>query len=388
MTASAGPAIPPSAHQATPPAGLHGSGEPAGALLTVVVPCFNERANVLRLVERLHVALHGLAWEAVFVDDDSPDGTAALLREVARRDPRVRCLRRVGRRGLSSAVIEGALSSSAEYVAVMDGDLQHDEAQLPALLAALRRGADVAVGSRYLQGGSAAGLSGAWRQRLSRGGTAAVQSLLPGRLTDPMSGMFMLPRALFERLAARLTGQGFKILLDLLLSAPGGLRVVEVPVRFFEREQGASKLDALVLLQFAALLLDKALHGLVPLRFLAFALVGLVGVGVNLLVLQLGRAAGLDFESAQLGGTLVAMAVNFEVNNVLTYRDVRLRGASLWRGLALFMLVCGAGAAANIGIAQELYRARSGWNLAGAAGAAVGVVWNYAISATLVWRRR
>ncbi|MGI4946050.1 MAG: glycosyltransferase, partial [Janthinobacterium lividum] len=193
---------------------------PAGALLTVVVPCFNERANVLPLVARLHAALDGLAWEVVFVDDNSPDGTAALLREVARHDRRVRCLRRVGRRGLSSAVIEGALSSSADYVAVMDGDLQHDEAQLPALLAALRGGADVAVGSRYLRGGTAAGLSGAWRQRLSRGGTALVQSLLPARLTDPMSGMFMLSRPLFERLAPRLTGQGFKILLDLLLSAP------------------------------------------------------------------------------------------------------------------------------------------------------------------------
>ncbi len=362
---------------------------PPPAELTVVVPCYNERPNVAILVDRLAATLAGVAWEVVFVDDDSPDGTAEEARALARRDARVRCLRRIGRRGLASAVIEGALSSSADFVAVMDGDLQHDETRLPDMLAALRAGeCDVVVASRHVAGGDAAGLAGAWRHRLSRSGIRLAQATLPVALTDPMSGFFALPRQLFERLAPKLTGQGFKILLDLLLSASPPLRVAELPARFHARTAGESKLDALVLIQFAGLLLDKRLHGLVPLRFIAFALVGAAGVLVHLAVLTLARYGGLAFESAQVVATIGAMAANFQMNNALTYRDRRLRGAALWRGLVLFMLVCGLGAIANVGIAQTLYAGHLGWTPAGAAGAAIGVVWNYAVSATLVWGRR
>jgi dolichol-phosphate mannosyltransferase len=357
--------------------------------LSVVVPCYNERANVPRLVEKLHTALAGLDWEAVFVDDNSPDGTAAEVRRIAQLDPHIRCIQRIGRRGLASAVIEGAMSSSAEYVAVMDGDLQHDETRLPDLLAQLQSGrADIAVGSRYVEGGHSSGLANAWRQRLSEGGIQLVQALLPVRITDPMSGFFMLRRDLFERLTARLTGQGFKILLDLLLSSPERLRVVEVQVDFFSRVEGASKLDVLVLLQFLGLIIDKTFRGFVPLRFISFALVGLLGIVVNVAVLLLGRSAGLEFETAQVIGTVVAMVVNFQLNNAITYRDQRLRGLSLARGLVLFMVVCGIGAIANIGIAHTLYQSHSDGAAASAMGAAIGVVWNYAVSSTLVWRRR
>ena len=356
--------------------------------LTVVVPCYNERANVGPMVARLRLALAGIAWEAVFVDDDSPDGTAAAVRAIAAADPRIRCIRRVGRRGLSSAVIEGALSSSAEFVAVIDGDLQHDETRLPLLLAAVQGGADLAVGSRHVEGGDSAGLSGAWRHRISGLGIRTAQAVLPVPLSDPMSGYFLLRRGLFERLAPRLTGSGFKILLDLLLSAQAPLRVAEIPVRFQPRVAGSSKLDVLVLVQFFGLVLDKALHGLVPLRFIAFALVGMVGVGVHLLTLQLGWASGLGFVPAEITATLVAMLANFQLNNAVTYRGVRLRGTALWRGLALFIAVCGIGAAANIGVARMLYAAQGGWTPSAVLGAAIGVVWNYAVSATLVWRQR
>ena len=362
---------------------------PLPAELTVVVPCYNERPNVAVLAARLDTALAGIAWEAVFVDDNSPDGTAAAVQALARRDPRIRCIRRIGRRGLASAVIEGALASSADYVAVMDGDLQHDETRLPALLAALRGGdCDVAVASRHVAGGDADGLAGSWRHRLSRSGIRLAQTALPARLTDPMSGFFMLPRPLFDRIAPHLTGQGFKILLDLLLSARPALRVAEVPAPFHRRLAGESKLDILVLLQFAGLLLDKRLAGRVPLRFIAFALVGAAGLVIHLAILTLAGRGGLGFEQAQIVATIGAMAANFQMNNVLTYRDQRLRGAALWRGLLLFMAVCGLGAVANIGIAQTLYAGHIGWTPAGAAGAAIGLVWNYAVSATLVWGRR
>jgi dolichol-phosphate mannosyltransferase len=216
-----------------------------------------------------------------------------------------------------------------------------------------------------------------------------ARHFLPVRLSDPMSGFFMLPRALFEQIAPSLTAQGFKILLDLVLSAELPLRVIEVPAEFRKRLAGESKLDVLVLTQFAGLLVDKTLGGLVPLRFLSFAAVGLLGVGVHLMVLIGGREMlGLGFATAQIDATVVAMVFNFLLNNQITYRDQQLRGPRLWRGLLLFMVVCGIGAVANVGIARVLYQANTYWTVAGAIGAVIGVVWNYAVSATLVWRAR
>ncbi len=356
--------------------------------LTVVVPCYKERDNVAPMVAALDAALAGLAWEVVFVDDDSPDGTSAEAKRIAQTDPRVRCIRRIGRRGLSSAVIEGALSSSADHIAVIDGDMQHDETRLPLMLEAVRNGADMAVGSRHVEGGDSAGLSSPLRVKLSETGIRVAQAVTHTSISDPMSGFFLLRRDLFEALAARLTGQGFKILLDLILASPRVLKIAEIPYKFRPRTAGESKLDVLVLAQFAGLLLDKALRGVVPLRFISFALVGVVGVLVNILVLQLARGAGADFGTAQTIGTIVAMVVNFQLNNQLTYRAQRLKGARAWRGLALFMVVCGLGAIANIGIAKALYAENGHGLFSGTAGAAIGVVWNYAVSATLVWRVR
>jgi dolichol-phosphate mannosyltransferase len=356
--------------------------------LSVVVPCYNERDNIGPMVAALDAALGGIAWEVIFVDDDSPDGTSKAARALAAADARVRCIRRIGRRGLSSAVIEGALSSSADFVAVIDGDMQHDETRLPLMLAALQGGAQLAIGSRHVAGGDSAGLSSPLRERLSTTGIRVAQLVTGTQVNDPMSGFFMLRRELFEALAARLTGQGFKILLDLILASPQKLDIVEIPYKFRPRAAGESKLDALVLAQFAGLLIDKALRGTVPLRFITFALVGAFGVLVNLVVLDIAQRAGLAFGAAQTAGTIVAMVANFQLNNQLTYRAQRLKGNKAWRGLLLFLVVCSLGAVANIGIARALYMEHGRSLLAGAAGAAVGVVWNYAVSATLVWRVR
>jgi dolichol-phosphate mannosyltransferase len=365
--------------------------DPAAPIeLTVVIPCYKERGNVAPMVARLGAALAGIVWEAVFVDDDSPDGTADAVRAFAATDRRIRCIRRIGRRGLASAVIEGALSSSAAYVAVIDGDLQHDETRLPVMLDKLRAGdADVIVASRFAEGGDAAGLSAEWRHTLSAVAIRMAGTMLRAKLTDPMSGFFMLRQSTFEAIAPRLTGQGFKILLDLLLSAPARLRVSEVGATFRAREEGESKLSPLVMIQFAALLIDKALAGTVPLRFLSFAMVGSFGVLVHFCVLFTATQAGATFIWAQSLATAVAMIANFQLNNIITYRDQRLRGGRLWRGLFLFIAVCSVGAIANIGIARALYEGGSaGRTPAGLLGAVIGVVWNYAMSTTLVWGRR
>ncbi len=326
---------------------------------------------------------------AIFVDDDSPDGTWEKVKEMAAADARVRCLRRVSRRGLAGACIEGMLSSSAPYVAVMDADLQHDENLLPRMLAALKRGeTDLVVGSRYVEGGSAHSFSRS-RGIMSRAAAALARLWTHVELTDPMSGFFMMRRDRFDPLAASLSTQGFKILLDIIITAKGTLRIVEQPYVFGSRTYGESKLDAQVGLDFFGLLLTKLTGGAVTPRFLSYALVGTIGLFVHLAVLRTGLVAfGLSFPQAQAVATLTAMTGNFLLNNSLTFREKRLTGFAMAKGLLGFYAISSVGALTNVGVASWLYAYEPVWWLAGLAGALMGVVWNYSMSTLLVWRAK
>ena len=356
--------------------------------LTVVVPTYNERANVPLVAERVADILADVAWEIIFVDDDSPDGTSAAVRALGERDARVRGIRRVGRRGLAGACIEGMLASNARFVAVMDADLQHDEALLAQMLEALRANrADVVIGSRYVGTGSADGLSRG-REASSRFAGFLAKTLLGAPVTDPMSGFFMLRREALDDLAPHLATQGFKILADILASARGGLRVLELPYTFRPRLHGDSKLDTQVVLDFLGLLAAKVTGNAVPVRFVSFLFVGAIGILVHLATLKLVlEGYGLSFGAAQSLATLVAMTSNFFLNNAVTYRDQRLSGWSAARGLLGFYAICAVGAVSNIGVATLFYSAEPVWWSAGLLGSVVGAVWNYALSSTLVWRR-
>ncbi|NEW93912.1 glycosyltransferase family 2 protein [Rhodopseudomonas sp. BR0M22] len=357
--------------------------------LSVVVPTFNERDNVELLFRKLETALAGVAWEVVFVDDNSPDGTWQVVRDMAQRDSRVRCLRRIGRRGLSGACIEGILASGAPFAAVMDADLQHDETQLTKMLSLLEsNAADLVVGSRYIEGGSADSFN-KQRAGISALATQVAQKALKIEVADPMSGFFMIRRDRFEQLAPQLSTQGFKILLDVIATARGSLRIVEVPFTFGSRLHGESKLDSMVALDFLGLVLAKFSHDVLSLRFILFALVGSTGVVVHFVTLFVVlKVFEQPFAEAQGAAALVAMTSNFILNNFLTYRDQRLKGFAILRGLLLFYLVCGVGLLANVGVAFAVYNEHVTWWLAGAAGAVMGVVWNYAMSGLFVWRKR
>jgi dolichol-phosphate mannosyltransferase len=357
--------------------------------LSVVVPTFNERDNVTKLFQKLEATLSGVAWEVIFVDDNSPDGTWDVVRGLARQDSRVRCVRRIGRRGLSGACIEGILASSAPFAAVMDADLQHDETQLPKMLALLQSGqAELVVGSRYVEGGSADSFN-KQRAGASALATEVAKRVLRVRVADPMSGFFMIRRDRFEELAPQLSTQGFKILLDIVATARGELRTVEVPYSFGSRLHGESKLDSLVALDFLGLVLAKLTNDAVSLRFLLFAMVGGTGLFVHLGTLYVAlKLLDVPFGEAQAAGAFVAMTSNFVLNNFLTYRDQRLKGFAILRGLLAFYLVCSVGLFANVGVAFSVYKQQPIWWLAGAAGALMGVVWNYAMSGLFVWRKR
>jgi dolichol-phosphate mannosyltransferase len=363
---------------------------PVGALpleVAVVVPTLNEAANVEKLIAGLSVALAGRGWEVIFVDDDSPDGTSDLVRRIGRTSRHVRIVQRVGRRGLSSAVIEGILATAAPIVAVMDGDLQHSEEALPRLIDAIADGgADIAVGTRYVAGGGI----GDWdkgRARMSRLATRAGQIALGTEVSDPMSGFFAIRRDAFERALPRLSAIGFKILADLLASSPARLNIAEIPYQFRSREAGESKIGARVIAEYAELIADKTIGRFMPVRLLKFLMVGGLGVFVHLAVLRTILGAGSAFVTAQTAAVMTAIAFNFFLNNSFTYADRKLKGWRLIGGLASFYAISALGAVANIGIGTWMAGHDERWWVAGVAGVIVGAIWNFAMSSALTWRK-
>ncbi len=365
---------------------------PAMAQLTlsIIVPTFREAANVPVLFERLKAKLQGLPWEMIVVDDNSPDDTYNVAFALAAHDKRMRCLRRVNRNGLSGAVIEGILSSSADLVCVIDGDLQHDESVIPAMYASLSQAqGNIAIGTRIGDEATPAGLS-PLRQKLSDAGAWFFRRIAGVAVKDPMSGFFMLKREIAARLAPKLSPDGFKILVDIILSEGRGLKIVETPYVFRQRQAGESKLSVLVGFDFLGLVAHHASGGILPIRFVLFALIGGFGIVIHLAVLKFLLNAGgpASFPIDQLVATLTAMASNFILNNEITYRNIRYRGFAKFAGLALFSLLCGVGVIANLDLSSWLYRNEGVWWVAGIAGAMVGVVWNYAVSSSFVWRRR
>ena len=357
--------------------------------LSVVIPTFNEFDNLDEIVKRLDLTLSQVNWEVIFVDDDSPDGTATKAKSISLMDSRVRCIKRVGRRGLSSACVEGILSSSAPYVAVMDADLQHDEAILPVMLHELEHESyDLVVGTRYMEGGGV----GDWdesRKSSSKIATVISQKILGVTLNDPMSGFFMMKRDSFDLCVYRLSNMGFKILLDIFVSSPKKLTFKEIPFQFRQRYAGESKLDQKVIWDYFLLLVDKTIGQYIPTKLISFACIGAMGVGIHLLVLGFVlKILEQPFTWAQATAVVLAMVFNFNLNNILTYRDQKLVGFKFWTGLFKFMLACSVGALANVGVASLIYKDYGYWIASGVAGVLVGVVWNYVATSLIVWPKK
>ena len=355
--------------------------------LALIIPTFNESQNIEPLLHLLDKALVEIQWEVVFVDDDSTDNTAGLVRSLASVWPNVRILQRIGRRGLSSACVEGMLATSAPYLAVMDADQQHDETLLPEMLQIIKREKlDLVIGSRGVEGGSMGEFS-AERQFLSNLGRRLSSMVCKTTVLDPMSGFFLLDRRFFEEVVHRLSGISFKILVDLLASATRPVRLREVPYTFRNRLYGESKLDSTNLVEYLFLLADKTVGAYVPVRYAMFVLSGLSGASLHLVMLWfLFSVRHVDFDVAQACAAVSAMVVNFFVNNWITFRDKRLKGFRLVTGLIWFLMACSVGGAASVAVASFGYRAGFAWFVASIIGLVIGSVWNYAITSFFTWR--
>lgn len=356
--------------------------------VAVVVPTYNERDNIGGVVAGVREALSGERWELLFVDDDSPDRTLDEVERHAARDGRVRRLRRVGRRGLASACIEGVLASTAPYVVVMDGDAQHDPALLPRMLEAARRdGCDLVVASREATAGTEPFRS-PLRRYLTRFGNAAARSLARGHTRDPLSGYFLIRRAVFERRVERMYGHGFKILLDLLSATAEPLRVTDLPTRLRPRAAGESKMSFAVALDYALLMAYRLGGGVLSPRFALYCAVGGSGVAVNLAVLEVAYSAVGHYIPAQLAATFVAMTTNYFLNNLITFRDRILRGRALWAGLLTFYGACTLGAIMGIAVGELLHSSGSPVWAAGLAAALASAIWNFVLNDAMTWRSR
>jgi dolichol-phosphate mannosyltransferase len=359
--------------------------------LTIVVPTYNEKANVQPLIALLDKALTKIKWEVVFVDDDSPDGTANEVRRIARNRSNVRIIHRMGRRGLSGACIEGILSSAAPFVAVMDGDLQHDETVLVSMLEAFNTDANLnlVIGSRNVEGGSSGGGLSKIRSLGSDMATLIARRLLKIQVQDPMSGFFMIRLGSFKEVVGELQRQGFKILTDLLSASRGGWKIKEIPFVFKERQYGQSKMDSAVTLEYFGLILARLTGGAVSIRFILFLFVGLTGVLVQLIMVGVFlNVMALSFFYSQILAVIVAMTSNFFLNNILTYRDQSLSGKYILFGLLSFYFVCSLGAVANVAVANLVYSFVPFWILASFLGSVMSSLWNFMSSKWLTWRIR
>jgi dolichol-phosphate mannosyltransferase len=356
--------------------------------LSVVIPTYKERANIAPLLTALEAGLQGLNWEVIFVDDHSPDHTADAVRELALVNPRVRIIERIGRRGLSSACIEGMMASPAPCLAVMDADMQHDETVLPEMFRLLQsRNLDVVVASRRITGGSM-GEFARKRVRLSDLGSRVSKLVCHCEVTDPMSGFFIVDSHFFRASVPHLTGAGFKLLVDILASSPVSPRIAEVPYRFRNRVAGESKLDVNVELEYLFLIVDKLVGRYLPTRFVLFLGVGSLGLLIHLLILGMFHIfAPAAFAAGQAVATLSAMMFNFFLNNLVTFRDRRLKGMALLRGLFVFYAACTLGVLINLSFADRLLYAGLPWYFAGICGVAISSVWNYGVNTIVTWRR-
>ncbi len=350
--------------------------------IAIVLPTFNERENIPHVVARLNTALTGLAWEAIFVDDDSPDGTAQAIAVQAQQDPKIRLVHRVGRRGLSSACIEGMLSTDADFIAVMDADLQHDETILPQMLARLQQDPlDVVVGTRNAKGGSM-GCFRPHRVLLSQLGRAVSHVVCSCELSDPMSGFFVVRKSYFLEVVEGLDGKGFKLLVDMLSAAKRPVRCGEVGYTFGMRRYGNSKLDTLVGLEYLHTIVNRGLSRLLPMQHTVSLLAALFCFAAHLSVFFMTtRITHASFMKAQVLATTCGVAGTIVFTHFAVLRQQRF---GRLEGTSVLLFACVLGAVINLVFAHSLWRDGVQWYLAGPAGALLGATANLLVSRPLL----
>jgi dolichol-phosphate mannosyltransferase len=372
--------------------------------LTLIIPTYNESKNVLPLVKQLTSLLDQTMpgnYELVVVDDDSPDRTWEVAQALMNDYPQLRVMRRQGERGLSSAVIRGWQAARGKVLGVIDGDLQHPPEILLKMLAAIDEGADLAVASRHVEGGGVSDWS-IVRRFLSRGAQVLGLIILPtvvGRITDPMSGYFMVRRSAIA--GPVLNPMGYKILLEVL--GRGRVeQIAEVGYVFQERLEGESKVTWKQYVEYLLHLGRLRSRGRVsrlrqrfqlPIkRFLQFGAVGLSGVFIDMTLLYLlsdPSTLGWGLTRSKIIASEVAILNNFFWNDAWTFADISQRQKG-WqprlKRLLKFNIICLAGLILNVLLLNLLFHLGINRYIANLLAIAIVTIWNFYVNLKLSWR--
>ncbi|MDC3107615.1 glycosyltransferase family 2 protein [Paracoccaceae bacterium] len=357
--------------------------------ISIIIPTYNEKENISKILEKLEKVLKAIAYEIIFVDDNSPDGTSKEVKSFMEKSSKIRLIHRIGRRGLSGAVIEGIFAANSELVAVMDCDLQHDETKLSDMMALFSKNIslDLVIGSRFTERGEISHKAfSKIREMGSKITTLLVKRLLSINSSDPLSGFFMVKKETFLRSADNLQTQGFKILADFLATSGRNIEIKEIGYKFTNRVAGESKMSFLTVLELIGLVFSQILQGRVSIRFILFCMVGLSGIFVQLLITGVSMFLINQFPTSQTLGIIAAMTSNYFLNNSITFKERRLKSFELIRGLFSFYLVCSLGAFANIAIASYVFGFSSNWLISSFVGAIFGAVWNFTLTSIFTWK--
>ncbi|MCR9143815.1 MAG: glycosyltransferase family 2 protein [bacterium] len=377
--------------------------------VSVIIPTYNEAENVPILLERLGRTLADIPHEIIVVDDNSPDGTWQVAEQISLNSANLRVIRRLNERGLSSAVVAGMSAAKGQCLAVMDSDLQHDEAALPEMIETVLapdQKVELAIGSRGVAGGSYGDFSKG-RRFMSWVAAAMARMMLPVNVKDPMSGFFVVRREVFVECADRINPLGFKILLEFIGRNPG-IKIKEVGYSFRLREHGETKLSGSVIRNYIIALYDMRFGQYVSSTFMMYAFVGSTGVLVNLLGFALGEFLRLPRFTSGLPaldplylsvpfGIQLSIITNYFLNNYITFYESRHKGSALVKGLVLFQIISMVGIVIQWSVFQLLQT--NGFlagmleeNLRSYANNAIGIilatVGNYYLNLNVTWGLR
>ena len=359
--------------------------------LSIVIPTYNEKDNISKILEKLKRTLKDIKYEVIFVDDNSPDGTSKEVKNFMKKSSKIRLIHRIGRRGLSGAVIEGVFAANFELVAVMDCDLQHDETKLLDMMDLFFSNTflDLVIGSRFTdRGGISDQAFSKIREFGSKMTTFLVKKLLTINSSDPLSGFFMVKKETFLKSAENLQTQGFKILADFLATTGKSIEVKEIGYKFKNRVAGESKMSFVTVLELIGLVLSRIFQGKVSIRFILFCMVGLSGIFVQLLITGTAMFFINQFSTSQTLGIIAAMTSNYFLNNTITFQERKLKSLDLIRGLFSFYLICSLGAFTNVAVASYVFGFSSNWLISSFIGAIFGAVWNFTLSSIFTWKSK
>jgi len=353
--------------------------------VSIIIPTYNESENIVKVLNEIELTLSGHDYEVIVVDDNSPDQTSEIVKKISKANKNILCIKRTWKKGLSSAVIEGVALSSKELVCVMDGDGQHDPKDILKMLEHHRAyNLDLVSGSRFLNLSSELALSQS-RKNLSDAGIFFANLFLKKKMTDPMTGLFLIKKNLIENLQDQLYKDGFKILFDILMLNKT-LKSDEVQINFRSRIAGDSKLNISTIFNMLGQVMENITKGFMPASFFVFSLVGTVGVAIHLTSLSL-LLMSLGFVAANAVSTVLAMTSNYFLNNYLTFHNLHKTFRERFQGLIKYSFTNSFSILANIGVASQFYANNFSEISSALIGILAGLVLNYFLSLNLVFKK-